>query len=102
SPITPLAGITSRAAASGATVTYAQGNANYRSLAAMPDTGFAPPSGTGPGWTATYYAGPAASGTPLGSEVVTSLDVTSTPAIVTAAGASTWSVTYTATMTPAA
>jgi beta-glucosidase len=102
SPVTPLAGITGRAAASGAAVTYAQGNTNYRSLAAVADTGFAPTSGPGPGWTATYYAGPAASGTPLGSEVVTSLDVTSTPAIVTAAGASTWSVSYTATMTPSA
>jgi beta-glucosidase len=101
-PVTPLAGITGRAAASGATVSYAQGNSNYRSLAAVPDTGFAPTSGTGPGWTATYYAGPAASGTPLGSEVVTSLHVTSTPAIVTASGASTWSVTYTAAMTPSA
>ena len=83
-------------------MTYAQGNSNYRSLAAVPDTGFAPTSGPGPGWTATYYAGPAASGTPLGSEVVTSLDVTSIPAIVTAAGVSTWSVSYTATMTPQA
>jgi beta-glucosidase len=101
-PVTPLAGITGRAAASGAAVSYAQGNSNYRSLAAVPDTGFAPTSGPGPGWTATYYAGPAASGTPLGSEVVTSLDVTSIPAIVTAAGASTWSVSYTATMTPQA
>ena len=65
----------------------------------LPDTDFTPTTGTGPGWTATYYAGPAASGTPLGSEVVTSLNVTGTPAIVTTAGASTWSVKYTATLT---
>ena len=102
SPVTPLAGITSRAQQAGDTVSYAQGNANYRSLSALPDTGFTPATGTGPGWTATYYAGPAASGTPLGSEVVTSLNVTSTPAIVKSAGATTWSVAYTATMTPAA
>src|SRR6202034_4496918 len=59
-----------------------------------------PTTGTGPGWTATYYAGSSASGTPLGSEVVNSLNVTGTPAIVTAAGATTWSVAYTATLTP--
>jgi beta-glucosidase len=99
-PVTPLAGITSRAQQAGDTVTYAQGNSNYRSLSALPDTDFAPMSGTGPGWTATYYAVSSASGTPLGSEVVTSLNVTAVPAIVKNAGASTWSVTYSATMTP--
>ena len=100
SPVTPLAGITTRAEQAGDTVSYAQGNSNYRSLSALPDADFTPTAGAGPGWTATYYAGPAASGTPLGSEVVTSLNVTGTPAIVTAAGATTWSVRYTATMTP--
>jgi PA14 domain len=102
SPVAPLAGITSRATQAGDTVTYAQGNSSYLSLSALPDTGFAPGSGTGPGWTATYYSGSTTTGTPLGSQVVTSLDVTSTPAIVTNAGVSTWSVTYTATLTPAA
>ena len=99
-PVTPIAGITSRATQAGDTVSYSQGNANYLSLSALPDADFTPTAGTGPGWTATYYAGPAASGTPLGSEVVTSLNVTGTPAIVTAAGATTWSVAYTATLTP--
>jgi beta-glucosidase len=101
-PVTPQAGITARAARSGASVTYSQGNSNYRSLSAVPATTFTPTSGTGPGWTATYYSGPAASGTPLGSEVVTSLNVTSPPSIVTSAGVSTWSVKYTATMNPSA
>ena len=100
SPVTPLAGITTRAEQAGDTVSYAQGNSNYRSLSALPDADFTPTAGAGPGWTATYYAGSTASGTPLGSEVVTSLNVTGTPAIVTAAGATTWSVRYTATMTP--
>src|SRR5580693_8679151 len=86
----------------GDTVTYAQGNSSYLSLSALPDTGFAPASGTGPGWRATYYSGSTTTGTPLGSQVVTSLDVTSTPAIVTNAGVSTWSVKYTATLTPVA
>jgi beta-glucosidase len=99
-PVTPIAGITARATQAGDTVTYSQGNSNYLSLSALPDTDFTPTTGTGPGWTATYYAGSAASGTPLGSEVVTSLNVTGTPAIVTAAGATTWSVAYTATLTP--
>ena len=99
-PVTPLAGITSRAQQAGDTVSYAQGNANYRALSALPDTDFTPTTGTGPGWTATYYAGSTTTGTPLGSEVVTSLNVTGTPAIVTKAGATTWSVAYTATMKP--
>jgi beta-glucosidase len=99
-PVTPIAGITARATQAGDTVSYSQGNANYRSLSALPDADFTPTTGAGPGWTATYYAGSTASGTPLGSEVVTSLNVTGTPAIVTAAGATTWSVAYTATMIP--
>jgi beta-glucosidase len=99
-PVTPLAGITARAQQAGDTVTYAQGNSNYQALSSLPDTDFAPTSGTGPGWTATYYAGNTTTGTPLGSEVVTSLNVTGTPAIVTSAGVTTWSVAYTATMTP--
>ena len=99
-PVTPLAGITSRATQAGDTVTYSQGNSNYRSLSALPDADFTPTTGAGPGWTATYYAGSSASGTPLGSEVVTSLNVTGTPAIVTASGATTWSVAYTATLIP--
>src|SRR5262249_47374982 len=61
---------------------------------------FTPGSGTGAGWTATYYAGSTTTGAPLGSEVVTSLAITGTPAIITSAGASTWSVKYTATFTP--
>jgi beta-glucosidase len=100
SPVTPIAGITSRAQQAGDTVSYSQGNSNYLSLSALPDADFTPTTGTGPGWTATYYAGSSASGTPLGSEVVTSLNVTGTPAIVTAAGATTWSVAYSATLTP--
>ena len=99
-PVTPIAGITSRATQAGDTVTYSRGNSNYLSLSALPDADFAPTTGTGPGWTATYYAGSTASGTPLGSEVVSSLNVTGTPAIVTNAGATIWSVRYTATMTP--
>jgi beta-glucosidase len=99
-PVTPVAGITSRAQQAGDTVTYSQGNANYQALSALPNTGFAPTAGTGQGWTATYYAGSTTTGTPLGSEVVTSLNITGTPAIVTNAAVSTWSVKYTATFTP--
>ena len=99
-PVTPLAGIASRARHAGDTVTYEQGNANYRALSALPAADFTPTTGTGSGWTATYYSGSAASGTPLGSEVVTSLNITGIPAIVTNAGVSTWSVKYTATMKP--
>jgi len=101
-PVTPLAGITARAQQAGDTVRYAQGNANYQALPALPATQFTPAGHSGHGWTATYYAGATASGKPLGTEVVTSLAVTSVPALVKKAGATTWSVTYTATMTPSA
>ena len=101
-PVTPLAGITTRARQAGATVRYAQGNASYRALSALPDTQFTPAGHSGRGWTATYYAGATASGTPLGTAVVTSLAVTSVPAPVKKAGATTWSVTYTAAMKPSA
>jgi beta-glucosidase len=99
-PVTPIAGITARAAKSGVTVTTSKGNSNYQALSALPATQFTPTSGTGNGWTATYYAGTTWSGTPLGSENVTSLNVTAKPALV--GSAATWSVKYTAIRTPAA
>ena len=101
-PVTPLAGITGRAAKAGDTVTYAQGNADYQSLSALADAQFTPTKGAGHGWTATYYKGSAASGKALGSAVVTSLNVTAVPAIVTKANVSTWSVRYSATLRPTA
>jgi beta-glucosidase len=96
-PVTPIAGITARAAAAGITVNTAQGDSDYRALAQIPADEFTPTSGTGTGWTATYYPTANFTGTPLGTENVTSLDVTSVPAIV--GSATTWSVKYTATMT---
>jgi beta-glucosidase len=96
-PVTPIAGITARAAAAGITVNTAQGDSNYRSLAQIPPDQFTPTSGTGTGWTATYYPTSNFTGTPLGTENVSSLNVTSVPAIV--GSATTWSVKYTATMT---
>ena len=99
-PVTPIAGITARAAKSGVKVLTSQGNTNYRALAAVPDTQFVPTDGVGNGWTATYYAGTTFSGTPLGTEDVTSLSIRTKPAIV--GTATSWSVKYTATRTPAA
>jgi beta-glucosidase len=99
-PVTPIAGITSRANAGGVGVTVAQGDSNYRNLQAVAPDQFAPTSGSGTGWTATYYANATFSGTPIGSETVTSLNVTAPPAIVQ--NLSTWSVKYTATLTPSA
>jgi len=97
SPVTPVAGITARASAAGITVRTAQGDSNYRALAQTPADQFTPTSGSGTGWTATYYPTANFTGTPLGTENVTSLDVTARPAIVGSATA--WSVKYTATMT---
>jgi beta-glucosidase len=94
-PVTPLAGITGRAAAAGVTVTYARGYSDYRTLDPLPPDDFTP-SGGGHGWTATYYPTKDFIGTPLGVENVTSLDVTKPPDVV--AHTKDWSVTYTATM----
>jgi beta-glucosidase len=99
-PVTPVAGITSRASASGTSVTVAQGDSNYRNLQAVAPDEFTPTSGGGTGWTATYYANSTFSGTPIASENVSSLNVTSPPANVQ--NLPTWSVKYTATLTPTA
>ncbi|HVT20534.1 MAG TPA: glycoside hydrolase family 3 C-terminal domain-containing protein [Mycobacteriales bacterium] len=96
-PVTPIAGITRRAAAAGVRVTTAQGYSNYRALEQLPPEPFTPSAGGGHGWTATYYPTNHFTGPPLGVENVTSLDVTTPPAAV--AGARTWSVSYTATLT---
>jgi beta-glucosidase len=95
-PVTPLAGITGRAATAGITVSTAQGYSNYRALDQVPPDQFTPSIGAGNGWTATYYPTTHFSGTPLGVENVTSLDVQRPPPAV--AHAKTWSVSYTATM----
>src|SRR5206468_1620155 len=54
-PVTPLAGISKRAAAAGITVSYAQGYGNYRGLDQVPPDPFSPTLGGTDGWTATYY-----------------------------------------------
>ena len=95
-PVTPLDGITRRAAAAGVAITTAQGYSNYRALDQVPPDQFTPTIGSGNGWTATYYPTKHFTGTPLGLENVTSLDVTTPPSLV--AHAKTWSVRYTATM----
>jgi beta-glucosidase len=99
-PVTPISGITNRAATAGVTVSTAQGYSNYRALDPVPPDPFTPTIGSGNGWTATYYPNPDFTGAPLGVENVTSLDVTTPPAVVRRA--KTWSVSYTATMLSAA
>ena len=99
-PVTPIAGITSRASASGVSVAVAQGDTNYRNLSVVAPDEFTPTSGGGVGWTATYYPNTTFSGTPIGSETVSSLNVPAPPAIVQ--NAPVWSVKYTATLTPTA
>jgi beta-glucosidase len=97
-PVTPIAGITARAAQDGVTVNTAQGDTPYRGITTpVPAASFVPSSGTGTGWTATYYPTNNFTGTPIGTENVTSLDVTTKPALV--GTATTWSVTYTANIT---
>jgi beta-glucosidase len=95
-PVTPLAGLTARAEAAGVTVIDAPGYSNYRQLDQVPPGQFTPTIGSGDGWTATYYPNTHFSGTPLGVESVSSLDVAVPPPTV--ARIKTWSVAYTATL----
>lgn len=95
-PVTPLAGLSTRAAAAGVTVTHAPGYSSYRALDQVPPDQFTPTAGSGPGWTATYYPGTQFSGPTLGVENVTSLNIADPPPAVAQSAA--WSATYTATM----
>lgn len=95
-PVTPIDGITRRATEANVTVTRSQGYSNYRALGSVPAEPFTPSIGGGTGWTATYYRNKQFSGTPLGAENVSSLDITSPSSIVKRAA--TWSATYTATL----
>jgi len=87
--VTPLRGITARAA-SGVTVTGSAGTLGLGPLPAVPATAF--PGGV----RATYYATSDLSGAPVGTETVPNLDYTGAPAAV--ASLSTWSARYAGTL----
>jgi beta-glucosidase len=86
--VTPLAGI--RARVGSIPVTYSQGTLGIAALPTVPASAF------GAGLTAIYYASTDLTGDPLGTETVPNLNITTTPAAVSAQTDG-WSARYTGT-----
>ncbi len=89
--ITPLAGISSRAAQAGITVTHSQGTLGLAALAPVPAAAF------GSGLAVKYYATNNLSGPVVATETVPNLDITGNPKPV--ASLPLWSARYTGTIT---
>lgn len=91
---TPLQAVRNRAGS--IPVTYAQGSVGDVPLTPVP-TGVLRTAAGNAGLTATYYAGPAATGTPVATETVTGIDFAQAPV---AGLRPVWSVRYTGRLTP--
>ena len=78
--VTPLAGITARAAAAGVHVTSVQGSAgDVASPTLVPSSALTPSSGTGPGLLGTYWNNGDFSGAPVLTRVDPTVDLSSGP-----------------------
>jgi beta-glucosidase len=88
--ISPLSGITARAASAGISVTHSPGTLGIGALTAVPSSAF------GAGLTVTYYATNNLSGPAVATGTVPSLDITGTPPPV--ASLPTWSARYSGTV----
>jgi beta-glucosidase len=96
--VTPLAGITARAASAGVKVTSAQGSAgDVASPVLVPSSALAPSTGSGPGLLGTYWNNGDFSGTPVLTRVDPGVDLSKAPAQTGAL----WSARWTGTLTPA-
>jgi beta-glucosidase len=96
--VTPLAGITTRAAAAGVKVTSAQGSAgDVASPTLVPSSVLAPSTGSGAGLLGTYWNNGDFSGTPVLTRVDSTVDLSKAPAET----GSLWSARWTGTLTPA-
>jgi beta-glucosidase len=95
--ITPLQGITTRAASSGDTVTAVQGSAgDVASPTLVPGSALTPSSGSGPGLLGTYWSNGDFSGAPTLSRVDPTVDLSAAPPETGAL----WSAKWTGTLTP--
>ena len=95
--ITPLQGITTRAASAGDTVTAVQGSAgDVASPTLVPGSALTPSSGSGPGLEGTYWSNGDFSGAPTLSRVDPTVDLSAAPAETGAL----WSAKWTGTLTP--
>ena len=96
--VTPLAGISARAASAGVHVTSVQGSAgDVASPTLVPSAVLTPSSGTGPGLLGTYWSNGEFRGAPALTRVDPTVDLSGPPA---QAGAL-WSARWTGTLTPA-
>lgn len=94
---TPLEGIRARADVDDVKVTYAPGTAGTPALPDIPTNLLTPSAGTGNGVTATYYASPDFTGTPVATRVEPTVDFTGLP-LPELTGV--WSARFTGTFTP--
>ena len=95
--ITPLAGITARAASAGVNVTAVQGSAgDVASPTLVPGSVLTPSSGTGPGLLGTYWSNGDFSGAPVLTRVDPTVDLSAAPSQTGAL----WSARWTGTLTP--
>jgi beta-glucosidase len=95
--VTPLAGITARAASAGVQVSAVQGSAgDVASPVLVPAAALAPSSGTGPGLSGSYWSNGDFSGAPVLTRVDPTVDLSAAPAGTGAL----WSARWTGTLTP--
>jgi beta-glucosidase len=95
--VTPLAGITARAAAAGVHVTPVQGSAgDVASPVLVPSSALTPSSGTGPGLLGSYWSNGHFRGPPVLTRVDPAVDLPGPPAQTGAL----WSAKWTGTLTP--
>jgi len=95
--ITPVQGITARAAQAGDTVDAVEGSAgDVASNELVPSSVLTPSSGTGPGLLGRYWNNIDSSGAPAVTEVDPTVDLTSPPSGIGPA----WSARWTGTVTP--
>jgi beta-glucosidase len=97
--VTPLDGIKARAG-SGVNVQYAQGNIGDNGYPAIDSSFFTPPSGTGHGLQAQYYANTTLSGSPVQTQTDPNIDYNWTGSPAPNVPATNWSVKWTGTLTP--
>ena len=99
--ITPVQGITARAAQAGDTVSAVQGSAgDAASTELVPASALTPSSGTGPGLTGTYWSNGTFNGAPALTRVDQTVDQTGAPAALGTPPPAAWSAKWTGTLTP--
>jgi beta-glucosidase len=99
--ITPLSGITARAASAGVSIDAVQGSAgDVASSTLVPGSALTPSSGTGPGLLGQYWSNGDFTGAPALTRVDDTVDQTGAPAALGSPAPATWSAKWTGTLNP--